>query len=313
MIELVLLAGVGLFLVTSALAPLEALGWWAGWRGGERKAEPTPPPPSDAVHFVVYLSGISALAGDVLAAEENRFLDALQARLRGVAVVRDVFPYSVTNTGLNGQRAFAWFWTRLERYRLRRPGALAGFLINLRNAFQVAVSADGRYGPIYNYGVAEETLAALRRAGYRRGSRVPVTLLGWSGGAQIALGAAPFLVRALDAPISLVSVGGVMAAHPGLDRIRHCWHLVGSRDRIQRVGFLLSPGRWPIAVGSPWNRALVDGRVTEIPMGPVTHRFPGNYFDDEAFLPDGTPFASRTMETVLRVLAEEGVDVRAPL
>lgn len=312
MIVLVLVGLVALFLVTSALAPLEALGWWAGWRSGERAVEPAATPPSAASHFVVYLSGISALAGDVLAAEEDRFLDALEARLPSSAVVRDVFPYSVTNTGLNGQRAFAWFWTRLERYRLRRPGAILGLLINLRNSFQVAISADGRYGPIFNYGVAEETLAALRRAGYPRGSGVPVTLLGWSGGAQIALGATPYLVRALGAPISLVSVGGVMAAHPGLDRVHHCWHLVGRRDRIQRIGFLLSPGRWPVAVGSPWNRALLAGRITEIPAGPVTHRFPGNYFDDGARHEDGTSFASRTLETVLRVLAEDGVEVCGP-
>lgn len=310
MIELVLLGLVTLFLVTSAIAPLEALGWWAGWRGGEGPEEPVPPIPSEASHFVVYLAGISALAGDMLAAEEDRFLDGLQVRLPASAVVRDVFPYSVTNTGLNGQRAFAWFWRRLERHRLRRPGAFLGFLVNLRNAFQVAVSADGRYGPIYNYGVAEEILAALRRAGYREGSGVPVTLLGWSGGAQIALGATPFLVRALDARISLVSVGGVMAAHPGLDRIHHCWHLFGDRDRIQRMGYLMSPGRWPMAVGSPWNRALLAGRITEIRMGAVFHRFPGNYFDDTCFLPDGTSHAARTSERVLQALEEDGVEVR---
>lgn len=310
MIEFVVVAAVALFLVTSAVAPLEALGWWAGWRGGGRREEEAGDgEPSEARHFVVYLSGISALAGDLVAPEETRFLDRLQARLPGSAVVRDVFPYSVTNTGLNGQRALAWFWTHLQGIRLRRRGALSGLLINLRNAFQVAVSADRRYGPIYNFGVAEEILGALRRAGYRAGSGVPVTLLGWSGGAQIALGATPFLTRALDARISLVSIGGVMAADPGLDRIHHLWHLMGSRDRVQHLGFLASPGRWPVAVGSPWNRAFLDGRISEVPMGPMEHRYPGNYFDEESRRPDGASHADHTLDTVLRVLEGDGVEV----
>jgi hypothetical protein len=309
-IEFVVVAAVALFLVTSAVAPLEALGWWAGWRGGGRSdEEPSPEEASDATHFVVYLSGISALAGDVMAGEEVRFLERLQARLPRSQVVRDVFPYSVTNTGLNGQRALAWFWTRLERVRMRRRGALVGLLINLRNSFQVAVSADQRYGPIYNFGVADEILGALRQAGYRAGSGVPVTLLGWSGGAQIALGAAPFLARVLDARISLISIGGVMAADPGLDRIHHLWHLIGSRDRVQLLGFLASPGRWPMAVGSPWHRAFMEGRITEIPMGPVDHRYPGNYFDETTALPGGQDHATHTLVTVLRVLEGDGVEV----
>lgn len=310
MIEFVVVAAVALFLVSSAVAPLEALGWWAGWRGGgSADDEPSPEEASDATHFVVYLSGISALAGDVVAGEEIRFLDRLQRNLPKSKVVRDVFPYSVTNTGLNGQRALAWFWTRLEGVRVRRRGALVGLLINLRNAFQVAVSADQRYGPIYNFGVAEEILGALRRGGYRAGSGVPVTLLGWSGGAQIALGATPFLARALEAPISLVSVGGVMAADPGLDRLLHLWHLTGSQDRVQHLGFLASPGRWPMAVGSPWQRAFLEGRITEIPLGPMDHRYPGNYFDEEATLADGVSHADTTMAAVLRVLAGSGVAV----
>lgn len=312
MIELVLLAAAALFLVSSALAPLEALGWWAGWREGKRADDAPSAEPADADHFLVYLSGISALAGDAVAPEETRFLDRLQARLPRSRVVRDVFPYSVTNTGLNGQRALAWFWRRLERVRLRRRGAVVGLLINLRNAFQVAVSADERYGPIFNFGVSEEILGALRRAGYREGSGTPITILGWSGGAQIAIGATPFLARALGARISVISIGGVMAADPGLDRVHHLWHLMGTRDRVQHLGFVASPGRWPIAVGSPWHRALLEGRITEIPVGPMEHRYPGNYFDEDARLPDGTVHADRTLEMVLMVLVEGGVEVGGP-
>jgi hypothetical protein len=306
MISLFVVGAVALFLVSSALAPIEALGWWAGWRGDARTPLRSGEfPPSDAPHFLVYLSGISAISGDAVSPEERRFLDHLRARLPGCAVVRDVFPYSVTNTALNGQRALAWFWTRIERLRVRYPRALPAQLLNLRNLFQVAVSADERYGPIFNYGVSQEIVEGLRRAGYRGDSGVPVTLLGWSGGAQIALGAAPFLALELGAPLRVVSIGGVMAADPGLDRVHRCWHLVGDRDRVQRLGALLSPGRWPGALASPWHRARMDGRLVEIPVGPMEHRFPGNYFDDRARLDGGQPLAERTLAAVVAVL--EGV------
>lgn len=310
MIVLIAVGLLAFLLVASALAPLEALGWWAGWRGGrvEPPAEPGAAPTAE--HYLVYLSGIGAIAGNSIVPAEARFLDALQGRLAGTALVRDVFPYSVTNTGLNGERLFAWLWQRMERFRLRRTGTLPGLLVNLRNVFQVAVSADQRYGPIFNYGVAQEILAGLRRAGYPETRRVPVTLLGWSGGAQIAVGACPFLVRALEAPVQVVSLGGVMDADPGLERVRHLWHLRGTRDRVERLGTLLFPGRWHVSAGSSWNRARSEGRVREIDVGPMEHMAPRNYFDDHSRLPDGASYAERTLDMVVEVLREGGVGVR---
>ncbi|TVP44806.1 MAG: hypothetical protein EA350_10765 [Gemmatimonadales bacterium] len=312
MIGLALLAFAAFLLVSSALAPLEALGWWAGWRGGRRELPAPAPggPDPEVTHYLVYLSGIAAISGDSIADEENRFLDRLQETLPGTRIVRDVFPYSVSNTGLNSGRLFAWFWRRLERLRLRRPRAVVGLLIHLRNMFQVGVSADQRYGPIFNFGAAEEILAGLRRAGHTPGSRVPITLLGWSGGAQISLGATPFLAKALGTPVQIVSVGGIMTADPGLLRVRHLWHLYGTRDRVQRWGGLLFPGRWHMSVASPWNRAREEGRVDEIAVGPMEHRMPRSYFDDGNRLPDGRTYADHTLEVITRVLGDSGVATR---
>lgn len=312
MIGLALVAFAAFLLVSSALAPLEALGWWAGWRGG-RGELPAPHPGDsdpDVEHYLVYLSGIAAISGDSIAEEENRFLDRLEEKLPGTRIVRDVFPYSVTNTGLNSGRLFAWFWRRLERLRLRRPRAVVGLLIHLRNMFQVGVSADQRYGPIFNFGASEEILAGLRRAGHTPGSRVPITLLGWSGGVQISLGATPFLTRALGAPVQIISVGGIMTADPGLLRVRHLWHLYGTRDRVQRWGGLLFPGRWQMSVASPWNRAREEGRVHEIAVGPMEHRMPRSYFDDGNPLPGGGTYADRTLEVIIRVLGGSGIRTR---
>jgi len=308
-IGLLVLALVAFLLVSSALAPLEALGWWAGWRGGREPLPPSDPleDDPDVGHYLVYLSGIAAVAGDSIATEENRFLDRLEALLPDTRIVRDVFPYSVTNTGLNSGRVFAWFWRRLERLRLQRPRAVVGLLVHLRNMFQVGVSADERYGPIYNFGVAEEILAGLRRAGHPLERRLPVTLLGWSGGAQIALGATPFLTQSLGAPVQVVSLGGIMTADPGLLRVRHLWHLYGTQDRVQRWGGRLFPGRWPVSVASPWNRAREEGRVDEISLGPMEHRMPRNYFDDGNRLPHGETYADCTLRVIIGVLQEAGV------
>ena len=129
--------------------------------------------------------------------------------------VLEVFPYSVQNRALTGQRFFAWFWRFALKLKLSRV-AFAGFIINLRNAFQVAVSADRRYGPIYNQGMAETLHSALRGHGYSVGSGVPVTIVGYSGGGQVAVGAAAYLKEIIHAPVTVVSLGGIMASDEGL-------------------------------------------------------------------------------------------------
>ncbi len=183
-----------LLFVSAAVAPLESLGWYAGWFGEKEEEEPqellTPDPAgeiSPASHYLVYLSGIGAIAPNSIPSEELPFIAGLQQKLPDSLVLTDVFPYSVTNLGLTGQRVTARVWRWIEQLRLKNPMAVAAFLINLRNVFQVATSADSRYGPIYNLGVAQEIRNSLVRHGYPLDNGTPVTLLGWSGGGQIAL------------------------------------------------------------------------------------------------------------------------------
>ena len=68
----------------------------------------------------------------------------------------------MTNRALTGQRTFAriWRWILARKIAGRK---LVGFLINVRNLWQVVVSADRRYGPMYNEGSAELFLAGLAR------------------------------------------------------------------------------------------------------------------------------------------------------
>ncbi|MCG8346941.1 MAG: hypothetical protein MI924_04090 [Chloroflexales bacterium] len=320
MISLLLTGLIVLLLISATLAPIESLGWWAGWFGEKESLTTTPPSrqvvvvdqQAAAMHYLVYLSGIGAITHDSIPLEEIKWLDALGGRVPGTILVLDVFPYSVTNVGLTSERAFARLWRWLEQLQLSEKGGVLPFLINLRNVLQVAVSADHRYGPIYNLGVAHEIGKALQAHGYRIGSGTPVTLLGWSGGGQIAIGAATFLKPMLHAPIRVIAIGGVMSDDQGLKNVTHLYQFYGDKDPVQGLGGKLFPGRWPIAKQSDWNRALAEQRITSMSLGPMTHNGKDNYFSWDVQAPDGRAYAEATLDAVTGALTREGLLNAAP-
>src|SRR5262249_11371278 len=160
---------------------------------------------------VVYLSGIGKASGRWSYPEEIELVARLRAALPGAVVVDDIFPYAITFQGLEDEQGFSVLWRFVNQRLLRRPAASVRWRVNLRNIFQVAVSVDHRYGPFFNLGAAEGILAALQSHGYRAGSGRPVVLIGYSGGAQVSLGAATYLAQMLAAPIQVISIGGVMS------------------------------------------------------------------------------------------------------
>lgn len=320
MIQLLLTGLFALIILTAVAAPLESLGWWAGWFGERGRgrpqddAHPLPSaPPNSSSHYLIYLSGIGAITDDSLPKEELAWLAALEPALPGTELVRDVFPYSVTNVGLTGNRVFARVYRRLERLRLKNEGSILAATINLRNMFQVLVSADPRYGPIYSKGVADAIVDVLQRLGYRVGSGTPVTLLGWSGGAQVALGTVSFLSQLLRAPIRVVSIGGLLSDDPGLRHITHVYHFYGDRDPIQAVGSKIYAGRWRMFPQSNWNRAMAQGKIDMVSLGPLVHNGTGNYFDWTTRAPDGRPYAQVTIDAICAALRRDGLlDERSP-
>jgi hypothetical protein len=278
-----LLLGFIILLIWALLSPFESLGWWAGWFGRPASQDTiaaalkqTERP--EINHYIVYLSGIGAISGDFLYPEEIAFLDTVAARMPHVAIVKDVFPYAMNNNGLTGQRFFTWLWRWIKKLNLEGRKLLTN-LINIRNLFQVAVSADRRYGPIYNYGTAEVIRDGLLRQGYHISSGIPVTLIGYSGGGQISLGAAAYLQPMLNAPLQIISMGGVMADDPGIERVDHLYHLYGTKDPVQKLGAIAYAGRWPLLTYSPWNQAKAEGKITMNAVGPITHNDPGGYFE----------------------------------
>jgi hypothetical protein len=299
---------VGVLLI-GLLAPVESLRWWSGFSGeqdaplaptttdsgDETETQPAPDP------VVVYLSGIGSISGDELLAEEAAFLDRLQPLIPGAVIVRDVFPYSAAGVGLTGTRVFSGFWQMLDRMRLNGDGLLSS-LINVRNIFQVAVAADPRYGPIFAYGVARVIAREACKAGFRPGGEQRLVLLGYSGGAQVAVSAAPFLKQLLGTAVHVISLGGVLDSDPGLRIVARLDHLVGDKDVMELIGRIVYPGRWPIARASAWNAARSSGVVEVKPLPGMAHNTPGGYMDPNARSTSGELFPELTARAIAGTL-----------
>jgi hypothetical protein len=276
---------VAALLVSLLLAPLEALGWWAGWFGEEERHPEAPEPAAagaGAGLYVVFLDGI-AKAGLVNYHDVEGFLHRLQAALPGAVVVGDVMPYAPTRRELTEGRPLARVWRRMLELKLRGERPVLTFSINARNLLQVLVASDRRYAALYGRAAADAIVEALTAAGYAPGSGTPVALIGYSGGAQVALVATPYLKRRLGAPLSLVSLAGVMADEPGMLELERVLHIESKRDRIPRVGRVAFPGLWGVWPRSHYTRLKRSGRFQAVDPGPMRHNGPESYLDDEAF------------------------------
>ena len=96
-----------------------------------------------------------------------RFLSELEQRLPAdIRLVKGLMSYSVLNRSLTEDRPLAFFWRWADNLQTKFFGVWFSMFINLRNVMIVAVSADLRYGPIYNQGIAQQIYESLLRFGY---------------------------------------------------------------------------------------------------------------------------------------------------
>ncbi|OYN88881.1 hypothetical protein [Parenemella sanctibonifatiensis] len=314
MITTILLLVVALVVLAAFLAPFEALRWWGRQASIEassqlEQAAPKPPrEPDEPTCWVVYVSGVGATSPVINRRGEQPLIDGVQARLQGAKIVSHIYPYDMTNVGLTDGRWSSRFWRLVSALGRSRFTSTAHALVYLRNVMQVMVSADSRYGPVYSLGIAKVIWEELLRNGYQPRTRAPIVLLGWSGGAQIALGAASYLA-ATGAKTSVLSLGGFLNSDPALDHIAHLWHLKGTKDWVQALarGF---PSRWPQVQGSAWNRAKAAGRITQIVIGPMRHLGRGSYLSSGVMLPDGRSCRDTTMDAIADTIAQAGLAKR---
>ncbi|MEV8376048.1 hypothetical protein AB0P21_25135 [Kribbella sp. NPDC056861] len=201
-------------------------------------------------------------------------------------------PYSPLVDPLATRPVWAW---------LRRR---AGLLLFLHNVMQTFVAADRRYRPLYNRAVGNQIVVQLRLAGYQADSRIPVVLLSYSGGAQVATGAVEELHRQLRAPVLVLMLGGFHNGANDLTHAEHVYQLTSASDRIERVGRWIFPQRWRLLWRSGWNRAVRAGKVSAHPLDPSTHVGPRSYISPTALLLDGRSHLDRTTETVIEIVRE---------
>lgn len=306
MISTLIVGALAALFVMGLFAPFETLGWWAGWYGekpGERESlADTDVPKSAATQFVVYLTGIGGTSPNAYSGLEQGFLKALEERLPEAELVNDVFPYAASNKALTGERVFSWFWRRLDAFRGKGAASVISSLINARNFWQVLVSSDSRFGPLYNYATAQHVLGKLLRHGYRIGSGVPITLIGYSGGGQIAVGVAPLLEEAARAQVHIISLGGVMSSTENILEVDSLTHLYGARDSVQRLGYLMFPQRWTFFSWTPWNRARKRGIIRRVLVGPMGHTGKKGYLDPDSRLESGQSYLDRTVELMTSLI-----------
>ena len=164
---------IGIF-VWAALSPFEVMGWWAGgfgdkiYDGGGAPGHEAPAAHSNPDAYLIFMSGGGKATGETLSYREQEFLRRLGAAMPRLVIIDDLFPYSVNNLPLTGQPFFARLWRWALQRKLHGP-KLAGYLINLRNIWQIMISADRRYGPMYNQALADVKAAydtAAQAAGY---------------------------------------------------------------------------------------------------------------------------------------------------
>jgi len=234
--------------------------------------------------YIIFLPGVGDFSGDQLTDGERLFLTSLVESHSTCDAVADVFPYSVSNKSLGGQRLLAPIW----RFADQAQGVLgsAGVLIKIRNLWRFAISADSRYGTIYNQGIANaiiERMNAVHPIPRDSNQPIKIILIGTSGGVEVALNAVHYLKQGLDTQtkIIVVSIGGVFNGRNGFQETDHIYHLRGERDLVEDLGGVLFPSRWLWNVTSPFVQARLQGRYTSSISGSHAHDGAQGYFGED--------------------------------
>ncbi|MXU65458.1 hypothetical protein [Oceanomicrobium pacificus] len=309
--------GLGIVIVMATMlmiallsSPFESMFWWSRRQRRDALPEPHPlaEPPRNPPAVVIYLSGIGTLAGDAHPRSERKFLRRLEGRIAPALLLSEVFPYSAKGVPLNGERLFNWLWEAQGRIKAR--DGFGAFGVNLRNLFQVLVSADRRYGPIYSAGVADLVLAQLRANGIGPDYRGPLIFVGYSGGAQVSVGMAPFLRAHVAGPMYLLTLGGVISSDHGLTELEEVIDFRGPKDRVVTYGAVGFVPRWPIFRNSDWNIARRAGKFETRTLDGMGHNGRGGYLDRLARDKAGRSNLERTVEAIATEVDE--ITRRAP-
>ncbi len=220
--------------------------FWEGWMqsfpdasglfvGNEEKQ-------SSHRHFLVYLDGIHQ-------SEENHpprvqeFLNCLESEIDNDSLlVKGIEAYTITDVGLRSASCFRWFWQRLFALQEHHPNAcvqfICAFCIQVNNVIKVGISSDRRYGPVMNYELALKIARRLEALGFHPSHASRVVLVGYSGGAEMAIGTAEMLQKLCFSSVQVISICGVFSGNAALESIQDVAMVVGSKDPVAAFGRL---------------------------------------------------------------------------
>ncbi|MEM8505297.1 MAG: hypothetical protein AAF716_19355 [Cyanobacteria bacterium P01_D01_bin.1] len=305
----------GFLVLWGMLAPVTTILWWlnqtAASLGFEAKENEKPDvlqpqalAQDDSLAtnincYLVFLPGVGNFSPNEIAEGEEYFIDQLASRHDNCVAVKDVFPYSVNNRDLSDQNVLTPLWEAAKDSD-RFPGQV---FIQIRNLWRFAISADDRYGPVYNLSVARTIVERMHMAHpiVRSDQPVNLVLVSTSGGTQVALGASDHLHDWLDeARITVVSIGGAFEGREGFNQASHVYHFYGDRDWVTDLPHVLFPARWPFVVGSPVNQAQRENRYTVCNSGDSEHTGEEGYFG-EAIAYNNTSYLEQTLAEVAQL------------
>lgn len=305
-LKLLVLAGV-ILLVSGIFAPVGTLVWWLSQSAeslGLNKNQTKNLPQGDRSGgvakstkidcYIVFLPGVGDFSADQLTPGEEFFLNRLVQLHPNCVAVRDVFPYSAANESLGGERLLAPLWRAANK-------ANADIPIKIRNLWRFAISADPRYGPIYNQGIATaivERMNAAHPIPQSNNQPLKLILMSTSGGTQVALGAVSYLDQWLNPQLIVVSVGGSFDGESGFEAVDHVYHLQGRRDWVEDISRIVFASCWNWTIGSPFNQARQRGRYSVVSSGPHTHDGPEGYFGTASVEASKTTYVELTLEKV---------------
>ena len=236
--------------------------FWEGWMqsfpdasglfvGNEEKY-------SSHQHFLVYLDGIHQT-------EENHppriqeFLGCLESEIDNHSLlVKGIEAYTVTDVGLRSASYSRWFWQWMFSLQEHHSNGfvqfICAFCVQANNIIKVGISSDRRYGPVMNYELALKIARRLEFLGFHPSHATRVVLVGYSGGAEMAIGTAEILQKLCCRPVQVISICGVFSGNAALESIRDVAMVVGSRDPVAAFGRLAYPGRLSVLPFTNWNR-----------------------------------------------------------
>ncbi len=310
-LKLLVVAGIWL-LIWGTVAPIGTLVWWLSQSAeslGLKKQEPrrlqasNPATAKSAKRtidcYIVYLPGVGDFSANQLSSGEEFFLNRLEQLHSNCVTVRGVFPYSVANKDLGGERFLAPLWKAVEK----ADGwfKTANVLIKIRNLWRFAIAADDRYGVVYGRGIAAavvDRMNAVHPIPQSPEQPINLILLGTSGGVQVALGAVPYLHDRLPAKITVVSAGGAFDGEAGFNTVEQVYHLKGQRDWVEGIPRIVFSSRWSWTIGSPFNQAKQQGRFHFSESGNHTHDGDQGYFGQAIVEGTKITYAELTLQHV---------------